>query len=90
MNEALITRNREPKYTPKELEIIRMGLDQDLYPNVDWQDVLLKDGAWTETAKLNISGGGTTARYYLSGSFMNNEGMYKNRRHLKKSIQYEL
>ncbi len=77
MNEALITRNREPKYTPKELEIIRMGLDQDLYPNVDWQDVLLKDGAWTETAKLNISGGGTTARYYLSGSFMNNEGMYK-------------
>ena len=77
MNEALITRNREPNYTPKELEIIRMGLDQDLYPNVDWQDVLLKDGAWTETAKLNISGGGTTARYYLSGSFINNEGMYK-------------
>ena len=51
MNEALITRNREPKYTPKELEIIRMGLDQDLYPNVDWQDVLLKDGAWTEDRK---------------------------------------
>ena len=62
MNEALITRNREPRYTPKELEIIRMGLDQDLYPNVDWQDVLLKDGSWAETAKLNISGGGSTAR----------------------------
>lgn len=87
MNEALTTRNREPRYTPKELDIIRMGLDQDLYPNVDWQDVLLKDGAWAETAKLNISGGGTTARYYLSGSFTNNEGMYKTDDTLKK--QYD-
>lgn len=83
MNEALITRNREPQYTPKELEIIRMGLDQDLYPNVNWRDVLLKDGSWTETAKLNISGGGSTARYYLSGSFSNNEGMYKTDNTLK-------
>lgn len=77
MNEALITRNREPKYTPKELEIIRMGLDQDLYPNVDWQDVLLKDGAWAERATLDIRGGGSNARYYLSGAFINTEGMYK-------------
>lgn len=83
MNEALITRNREPKYTHKELEIIRMGLDQDLYPNVDWKDVLLKDGAWTKTAKLNISGGGTTARYFLSGSYTDNEGMYKTDKTLK-------
>lgn len=87
MNEALITRSREPKYTPKELEIIRLGLDQDLYPNVDWQDVLLKDGAWTETAKLNISGGGTTARYFLSGSFTNNEGMYKTDETLKNQYK---
>lgn len=83
MNEALVTRHREPKYTSNELEIIRMGLDQDLYPNVDWQDVLLKDGAWSKTAKLNISGGGTTARYFLSGSYTDNEGMYKTDETLK-------
>ncbi len=87
MNEALVTRNREPRYTSRELEIIRMGLDQDLYPNVDWQDVLLKDGAWSETAKLNLSGGGTTARYYLSGSFVNNEGMYKTDETLKNQYK---
>lgn len=83
-NEALVTRNREPKYTPKELEIIRLGLDQDLYPNVDWQDVLLKDGAWSERATLDISGGGTSARYFLSGSFINTGGMYKTDETLRK------
>lgn len=87
MNEALVTRSREARYTPKELEIIRRGLDQDLYPNVDWMDVLLKDGALAETVNLNISGGGTAARYYISGSFMNNEGMYKTDDTLKK--QYD-
>lgn len=87
MNEALITRNREPKYTSRELEIIRMGLDKDLYPNVDWQDVLLKDGAWANTAKLNLSGGGTTARYFLSGSFTNNEGMYNTDETLKNQYK---
>lgn len=86
-NEALITRNREPKYTPKELEIIRLGLDQDLYPNVDWQDVLLKDGAFAKRATLEIRGGGSNARYFLSGSFIDTEGMYKTDETLKE--QYD-
>ena len=40
MNEARITRNQEPIYQNDELEILRLGLDPDLYPNVDWKDVL--------------------------------------------------
>src|SRR5690606_33784779 len=63
LNEARITRNYEPIYQPEELEILRLGLDPDLYPNVDWQDLLLKDGAMTYRANLNMSGGGATARY---------------------------
>ena len=37
-NEARLTRNMEPLYSNEELDIIRYGLDPDLYPNVDWQD----------------------------------------------------
>ncbi len=44
MNEARITRNQED-LSDDEMEILRLGLDPDLYPNVDWMDVLLKDGA---------------------------------------------
>lgn len=75
MNEACITRNMEPIYKPEELELIHTGLDPDLYPNVDWQDVLLKDGAMTYRASLNMSGGGANARYYVSLSYLNEEGM---------------
>ncbi|MDU1890827.1 MAG: TonB-dependent receptor [Dysgonomonas sp.] len=83
MNEAKTTRNFEPEYTPAELEILRLGMDPDLYPNVNWKDVLLKDGAWTKRVTLNVSGGGTTARYYMSGSFLDDEGMYKTDETLK-------
>ena len=77
MNEARITRNQEPIYQNDELEILRLGLDPDLYPNVDWKDVLLKDGAMTYRANVNMNGGGNTARYFVSLSYISEEGMYK-------------
>ena len=54
MNEARITRNQEPIYQQDELDLLRMGLDPDLYPNVDWTDLLLKDGAMTYRANVNM------------------------------------
>jgi TonB-linked SusC/RagA family outer membrane protein len=83
LNEARITRNFEPIYQPEELEILRLGLDPDLYPNVDWKDLLLKDGAMSYRANLNLSGGGTTARYYVSLSYVEDEGMYNTDKTLK-------
>lgn len=76
-NEALITRNLEPRYTSTELDIFKYGLDPDLYPNVDWQDVMLRDGASIYRATLDLSGGGSTVRYFASGSFIDEGGMYK-------------
>lgn len=76
LNEARTTRNFEPVYQPEELEILRLGLDPDLYPNVDWKDLLLKDGAMSYRANLNMSGGGPTARYFVSGSYVDEGGMY--------------
>ena len=76
-NEARITRNKEALYTPAELEMFRLQLDPDLYPSVDWTKVLLRDGAWSQRASLNMNGGGKTARYYLSGSYINQQGIYR-------------
>ncbi|WP_226332330.1 SusC/RagA family TonB-linked outer membrane protein [Echinicola marina] len=77
LNESRVTRNHAPIYQPEELEILRLGLDPDLYPNVDWQDLLLKDGAMTYRANLNMSGGGPTSRYYASASYIDEGGMYE-------------
>ena len=35
-----------------------LGLDTDLYPDVDWMDLMLRDGAWSTRASLNMTGGG--------------------------------
>lgn len=82
-NEAKITRNQEPLYQPEELEIFRLGLDPDLYPNVDWMDLMHRDGASSVRAALNMNGGGRTARYFISGSYQNQQGMYKTDKTLK-------
>jgi TonB-linked SusC/RagA family outer membrane protein len=84
VNEAKITRNQEPVYTPNELEILRLGLDPDLYPNVNWQDEMLKQGANTDRAAVNINGGATIARFFVSGSYVQEGGMYKSDAALKE------
>lgn len=77
MNEARSTRNQTPFYSDEDLMLIRSGLDQDLFPNVNWMDQLLKEGALTQRASININGGGTTARYFVSASYIDEGGMYK-------------
>ena len=77
LNESRVTRNMIPKYSNEELEIIKNGLDPDLYPNVDWWDKVLKDGAFNYRANLNISGGSNKARYFVSASYIEEQGMYK-------------
>ena len=76
-NEAKLTRNQEPLYSTSELELFRLGLDPDRFPNVDWMDVMMRDGAWSTRATLNMNGGGKTARYFVSGSYQDQQGMYK-------------
>ena len=77
LNESRVTRGLEPFYDDDDLYLFYSGMDPDLYPNVDWMDALLKDGALTHRANVDISGGGNTARYYVSMSYLNEDGMYK-------------
>lgn len=84
INEARITRNEEPVYQPDELYILKNGLDPDLLPNVDWMDEILKKGAMTYKASLNITGGSTNTRYFVSASYVEEEGMYKTDKEIEK------
>ena len=83
-NEAKIARNQEPLFQNEELEIFRLGLDNDVYPNVDWMDTMLRKGAWSSRVSLNMTGGGKTARYYVGGSYYGQQGMYKTDKSLKE------
>lgn len=77
MNEALITRNKEASYSEDDIRLIASGLDPDIFPNVDWMGMLLKKGAPTYRATIDINGGGTLARYFISASYVDEGGMYE-------------
>lgn len=82
-NEAKIARNQEPLYQQEELEVFRLGLDPDMYPDVDWMDLMLRKASQSSRASLNMTGGGKTARYYVGGSYQNQQGIYKTDKSLK-------
>lgn len=45
MNEALESRNMTPAYSDDDLYLLDNQLDPEIFPNVNWMDLLLKDGA---------------------------------------------
>lgn len=63
-------------YTPEVIQKYRDGSDPDLYPNVDWVDYLYKDLSFNERVNVNVTGGGSTAKYYISGGFYNEDGLF--------------
>ena len=63
-------------YTPEVIQKYRDGSDPDLYPNVDWVDYLYKDLSFNERVNVNVTGGGNTAKYYISGGFYNEDGLF--------------
>lgn len=64
-------------YTAEAIEKYRNGSDPDLYPNVDWQDVMFNDLASNQRVNLSITGGGDIVKYYVSGSFYNESSIFK-------------
>ncbi|KAA6336140.1 TonB-dependent receptor SusC [termite gut metagenome] len=78
-NEAVLTRNPlgELPYTQEKIDNTNAGMNPLLYPANDWRRMLFKDYAMNQRATLNVSGGGTIARYYVSGSFSKDNGILK-------------
>ena len=65
-NEANVVRGDEPVYSDFELDLIRNQSDPDLYPNVNWQDELMKDTGFQHSHYISARGGGSLARYFVS------------------------
>lgn len=83
VNEAFTTRSKPAPYSDGDIELFANGLDPELFPNVDWMDLILKKGAPIYRATVDLSGGGTTARYFVSASYVDEGGMYKTDEGLK-------
>ncbi|MFZ4261985.1 SusC/RagA family TonB-linked outer membrane protein [Sphingobacterium sp. HJSM2_6] len=65
-NEAREVRGELPIYSGVELDIIKDGLDPDMYPDVSWQDQVLRDNGLRKSFYASARGGAQIARYFLS------------------------
>ncbi|MCD7938435.1 MAG: TonB-dependent receptor [Tannerellaceae bacterium] len=73
--------------SPEEKAKYLNGSDPDLYPNVDWMKEIYKDYTTNQRASINVSGGGTNVRYYVSGLYYTENGMFDPDESIKK--QYD-
>lgn len=77
-NEALIGRDpltRSP-YSQRQIEFTPPGGSLE-YPAVDWQKELLNNHAMNQRANLSVRGGGAVARYFVSASLNQDNGVLK-------------
>ncbi len=76
-NEASAVSGMPRTYSDMELDIIKYGLDPDLYPNINWQDEILKSTSLQKTYYVSAQGGGSVARYFVSIGMSNEDAAYK-------------
>lgn len=65
------------RYSASDIEKYKTGEDLDLYPNTNWLKNLYKDWTQNQRVRVNFSGGGTMARYYVAGSYYNEGSILK-------------
>lgn len=93
-NEAASTRDplAPIPYTNRQIDAtMDPDRNQFVYPAVDWLNLLTRDVAINQRANLNISGGGEVARYYIAGSFSQDNGILKvdKRNNFNSNVNYK-
>jgi len=76
-NEGQTMRGKAPFYSEEIIQKHISGEDPDLYPNVNWYDVLFNDFGSNNRINTNITGGADIAQYYLSLGYYSETGQFK-------------
>lgn len=66
------------QYSADEIAKFANGSDPLNYPNTDWADISLKKTALQNQANISVAGGTENLKYYVSGSTLYQDGLYKN------------
>lgn len=86
-NQVRYLDGKDPLYTADQIEKYRRvtagetleGMDRYRYFNTNWFDELYRETAPVVKTNLQISGGNNRARYYVSFSYLRQEGMWNSK-----------
>lgn len=66
-------------YSPEQIRMTETHADPYLYPNVNWFDELFTKFSTNSQVSVNVRGGGERARYYVTASYLRDNGnLYNN------------
>lgn len=66
-----------PMFSKDELQIFKDGSDPLFYPDIDWLKFMMHDNAPQQQHNVNISGGTSVAKYFVSLGYLGQEGLWK-------------
>jgi TonB-dependent starch-binding outer membrane protein SusC len=84
-NELLVKQGQQPQYTPDEIQKFADGSDPVNYPNISWFGEVLKKQSFQSQHNLSVRGGSKDVKYLISGSYSNQNSIFKNGSHNFKS-----
>jgi len=78
LNEALQNNGKPPIYSQSDFNAYLNHTDPIGHPDVDWYHQILRNEPMLTRVNINADGGSAIARYSMSLSYMNNQGMFVN------------
>lgn len=85
-NESFTNAGKEAPYNQDVLAKIKAGSDPDLYPDNDWYSMVYRKSTPIQEHNISVSGGGKT-RYYVSGTFYEQQSLVRGRKLDRYSIR---
>lgn len=69
-----------PRYSDADIELYRNGQDPIFHPNTNWIDLLFRKWSTQSQHNLTISGGQNKVKFFVSGGYFNQQGLFKDTR----------
>lgn len=78
VNQAYTNDGLDPVFNQADLDAFKNGSDPYGHPNTDWYDLIFRKHTYQANANLDISGGNSRVKYFISGGAFNQNGNTNN------------
>jgi len=76
-NQMAVNSGQAPKYSEQDIQKYRDGSDPIRYPNTNWFKETLKPFSFQQRHNLNVSGGTSDTKYFISAGFIDQGSLYR-------------
>ncbi len=75
-NDSFLSEVYNPRFSDEDIEHYRLGDDPIMYPDTDWFSIMMKPASMQTQQNINIRGGTETIKYFVSGAYFQQEGLF--------------